>query len=79
MLLNKKIKYEENKLIRYLSFLIGVVIVSISFNLFILPSNIVYGVSGIGVILKKLFNIDPALVILIGSVILLIMSFIFRS
>lgn len=77
MLLNKKIKYEENKLIRYLSFLIGVVIVSISFNLFILPSNIVYGVSGIGVILKKLFNIDPALVILIGSVILLIMSFIF--
>jgi len=77
MLLNKKIKYEENKLIRYLSFLIGVVIVSISFNLFILPSNIVYGVSGIGVILKKLFNIDPALAILIGSVILLIMSFIF--
>ena len=62
MLLNKKIKYEENKLIRYLSFLIGVVIVSISFNLFILPSNIVYGVSGIGVVLKNyLILIQPLL------------------
>jgi|LSQX01.1.fsa_nt_gb uncharacterized membrane-anchored protein YitT (DUF2179 family) len=71
-------KNKKNKIIRYLSFLIGLVIVSISFNLFILPNKIVHGgVSGIGVILNWLFDYDPAMVILIGSIFLLIMSFIF--
>lgn len=72
------IKKETNsqKLIRYIWFILGIFIVALAFNTFVLPSNIVYGVSGIGVILKKLFGIDPAIAILIGSSLLLVLSII---
>ena len=65
---------KKNDLIRYIYFIIGVLIVAIGYNAFVLPANIVYGVGGIGVILKKLYNIDPSITILIGSIILLILS-----
>lgn len=65
----------DQKLFRYIEFIIGIFIVALSFNLFVLPSNIVYGVSGLGVIFKNLFNITPSFTILIGSVVLLILSF----
>jgi len=85
MLFQKKIKEEEilknihhkDRIFRYFQFLLGLIIVSVAFNVFFLQNNIVYGVSGIGVMLNFLFHIDPSLVILIGSVILLIISFIF--
>lgn len=70
----KKI-YEKDRIVRYAQFILGVFIISASFNLFILPSNIVYGVSGIGVIFNKLYSINPSIVILSTSVILLILSF----
>ena len=54
----------------------GLLLVSVAFNAFILPNDIVYGVSGIGVILNKTLNISPSLVILIGGIALLILSFI---
>ena len=41
-----------------------------------IPNDIVYGVGGIGVIFKKLFNITPSIVILISSILLLILSFV---
>lgn len=68
--------YSSKRFKRYTQFLIGIVIISLAFNMFILPNEIVYGVSGIGVILKSIFGINPSLVILIGSVLLLILSFI---
>lgn len=68
--------YDESRIMRTLQFLIGVMIIAAAFNLFILPCNIVYGMSGIGVILNKAFNINPSVVILIGNIILLIVSFI---
>lgn len=68
--------YKKDRLIRTSQFLLGLLITSIAFNLFILPSEIVYGVSGVGVILNKLYGIDPSIVILIGSVLLLILSFV---
>lgn len=68
--------YKKDRLERYIQFIFGIFIVSLSFNLFVLPSNIVYGVSGIGVILNKIFGIAPSLTILIGEAILLILSFI---
>lgn len=67
--------YKKDRLKRYASFLIGILIVALAFNIFILPNDIVYGVSGLGVIFKRTMNIDPSLVILIGSVILLILSY----
>jgi hypothetical protein len=68
--------YSKTRLIRYSQFIIGLLLVSVAFNAFILPNDIVYGVSGIGVILNKTLNISPSLVILIGGIALLILSFI---
>ena len=68
--------YSKDLLKRYASFLLGVLIVALAFNIFILPNDIVYGVSGLAVICKKVWGIDPSLVILIGSVFLLLLSYV---
>ena len=68
--------YKKGRLSRYLQFIFGVLLVSLAFNIFVLPNDMVSGVSGLGVILYRTFGIDPSLVILIGSIILLILSFI---
>lgn len=67
--------YHKDVLKRIGEFVLGLSVLALAFNLFILPSEIVYGVSGIGVILNKLYGWDPSIVILIGSVFLLILSF----
>lgn len=71
----KKI-YKKGRITRYAMFISGVFLVAVAFNLFILPNDIVYGVGGIGVMLFRTYNIDPSFTILIGSIILLIMSWI---
>ncbi len=71
----KKI-YERGKLRRYTQFILGMIITAVSYNLFMLPSSVVYGVGGLGVMFKQLFNWSPSLVILIGSILLLVLSFI---
>lgn len=67
--------YKKNRIVRYAQFLAGVALVALAFNLLILPSSVVYGMSGVGVMFNSLFNMDPSLVILIGSIILLILSY----
>lgn len=68
--------YKKNKLVRISQFLLGLVIISIAFNVFILPTKIVYGMSGVGIILNNICGIDPSTVILIGDILLLILSLI---
>lgn len=68
--------YKKDRLIRISQFLLGLFIISAAFNLFILPSKIVYGMSGIGIILNKVCGVEPSTVILIGDILLLILSFI---
>lgn len=68
--------YSKTRLIRYVEFLLGLLLVSFAFNAFVLPNDIVYGVSGLGVILYRLFDISPSIVILIGSLLLLLLSFV---
>lgn len=70
----KKI-YKEGRFLRYTEFILGVFIVALAFNIFILPCDIVYGIGGVGVILNKLYGMNPSLVILVGGVVLLILSF----
>lgn len=72
-----KVIYKHDRVKRYLFFLAGVLIVALAFNIFLLPSDVVYGVSGIGVILNKAIGLDPSIAIMIGSILLLIMSYIF--
>ena len=71
-----KLIYSKDRLKRSILFFTGMLIVALSFNVFLLPNDIVYGVSGVAVILKKLCGLDPSLVIMVGSVLLLILSFI---
>ena len=73
--LSEVLKIEREKGIKYFQFIIGMIIAAIAFNVFILPCNVVYGVSGIGVILKHTFNINPAITVFIGDVLLLLLSF----
>ena len=69
--------YDESRYLRILQFLLGLMIISAAYNLFVLPCDIVYGMGGVGVILNKLFGANPSTVILIGNIILLFVSFIF--
>lgn len=80
MLLKEKDKviqeiYSKTRIVRYMQFLLGLILVAFAFNAFVLPNDIVYGVSGLGVILYRLLNISPSIVILIGSLLLLLLSF----
>ena len=68
--------YSKDRLTRYAQFLFGITLVALSYNIFVLPNNIVYGVGGVGVILNKLYGVDPSIVLLIGSIILIMMSLI---
>lgn len=71
----KKI-YQNSRISRYITFTFGVLLLALAYNIFVMPTKIVYGMGGVGVILKNLYNIDPSLTILIGSTITLILSFI---
>lgn len=70
----KKI-YQNSRLSRYLNFILGLLLIALSYNIFVMPTKIVYGMGGIGVGLKHLYNIDPSITILIGSIITLLLSF----
>ena len=69
--------YAAHWLKRYVSFVFGLILVAVSFNLFTRKCNIIYGVGGIGIMLDKTLGIDPSLTILIANVVLLLMSLIF--
>lgn len=68
--------YQNSRVSRYLNFVFGLVLLAISYNVFIMPSKIVYGMGGVGVILKHYYNIDPSITILVGSMLTLLLSFI---
>ena len=56
----------------------GVMLVALSYSFFLQPNNIVIGgVSGVGVIYQNLSEIDPALLMLITNLLLLIIGLIF--
>lgn len=67
--------YSKDKIVRWALFLLGMLLVAVSYNVFVLPNDIVYGVGGLGVIFYRTMGIDPSIIILCGSVILLIMSY----
>ena len=61
---------------RLLTMIIGVFILAVTYNIFLLHNNLVIGgTSGLAIIIKDLFKISPALFIFIVEVILLILSF----
>ena len=74
---NRIMKYIKKKslLKRIPEFILGCLIVSLAYNIFIAPNNIVPGgVGGIAIILNDLFNIDNSLSVLFLNIILLFTS-----
>lgn len=69
--------YGSKKIRRSLMFILGVLLSAVAFNLFIKPSHLIFGVSGISIMIEKIFGIDPSIVILIGNIVLLIASYVF--
>ncbi len=65
-----------NLLSRYSILFAGCLLLAIAFNVFFLPLNIVYGgVSGISIITKEIFGLNPSTVILVLSLLLLVVSY----
>ena len=61
---------------RYSVLIISLFFSAIVFNLFLYPTNLVTGgMNGVAIIVNHLFNLDPALIIFIGSLILLGLSY----
>lgn len=70
--------YKKHRLLRTIELVFGVLIMAISFNLFISPNEIVFGgVSGLSIIINKYFSMDKPLFILISSIFCIILSYIF--
>lgn len=65
------------KVRRYLELIVGILIIALAFNIFLLPNDLVFGgVSGLSIIIKDIIPIDPSQFIMISSLILLVVSFI---
>ena len=61
---------------RYIEFTIGCFIVAVAFNLFLVDNDLVPGgVGGIAIILKKLFGLNPSVIILVADLLLLVLSY----
>lgn len=66
----------KNKLKRYFELVIGILLIAIAFNLFLLPNELVFGgVSGLSIIVSKFITIDASTFIMIASLLLLVVSF----
>lgn len=61
---------------RYLNLVIGCALLAFSFDVFFAPKDIVFGgVSGLSIVINKVFGIDKSLFVLIISLILLVISY----
>ena len=69
---------KKYKVRRYIELVIGILLVALAYNIFLLPNDIVFGgVSGLAIIVKKFITINPSTFIMISSIILLFISYIF--
>jgi uncharacterized membrane-anchored protein YitT (DUF2179 family) len=69
-------KKKRKLFFRSVLFLLGMFLVAINYNMFLLPNNLVIGgVSGLAIILKKIIYIEPVMFIYLVNTLLLIVSF----
>ena len=64
------------RLVRFAELFLGCFLVAVTFNLFLLPNNIIFGgVSGLSIAINELFGIEPSRFIMIASLSLLVVSY----
>jgi len=74
----KEMVYHKNYIPRFLTLILGVTLLALNYNLFLVPNNLVIGgTSGLAIIFQKLFGWNPSIFLYIISFFLLIISFIF--
>ena len=74
----KDLVWHKNLIPRIFVLFIGVTLLAFTYNMFLVPNNLVIGgTSGLAIILQELFGIEPQLFLYFSSVLLLIISFIF--
>ncbi|MDD5865745.1 MAG: YitT family protein [bacterium] len=65
-------------IIKGLTFVLGVFLLAMCYNLFLLPNNFVTGgMNGLAIIFNKVFKLNPTIFIYVSRIFLLIISFIF--
>jgi len=63
---------------KYFSIILGLLLVSIAFNLFFLPNNFVSGgVSGLSIVVKQIFHVNESVFLFLMNTFLLLISFVF--
>jgi len=69
-------KKHKRLILRIFVLLVGIFLVAVNYNMFLLPNDLVIGgVSGLAIIIKKVCFIDPVLFIYFINVLLIIISF----
>lgn len=64
------------KIRRYMELIMGILLISLAFNIFLLSNDLVFGgVSGLSIIVKEFLPINPSQFIMIASLLLLVVSF----
>ncbi len=73
--MKKKVK-QKIKIKELLEFILGCFLVALAFNLFMSPNNLVAGgISGLSLVLKYFFGLNPSMIISVANVFLIILSF----
>lgn len=74
----KELIYHKHYIQRFIVLLMGVTLLALIYNLFLIPHNLVIGgTSGLAIIVQKLCGLNPSTFLYIASIILLIVSYIF--
>lgn len=66
----------KNKTKKFIELLVAIAICAFSFNLFLLPTKVVSGFSGIAIIINSITDIKPSIIIMVLYVIILVISYI---
>lgn len=70
--------YNKNKIMRFFYLFIGILICACTYNIFMLPNNIVFGgVTGISIIAHHFLGVKPSLVMFGCSFVLCLIAFVF--
>ena len=64
----------DEQIKRYMNFIVGVLLAALSFNIFLRPNGLVTGLSGISIIVEKVFGFTPSVFILIVNILLIMLS-----
>lgn len=71
------VEVTRNDLFEFSILLLGSLLCALGFNLFLMPNNIVIGISGLSVISNSLWGLKPSTFLFIAYAIMLLLSFIF--